>query len=99
MCKQVVDNNFPRFGPVKLSRQQGALEAVTREDFEPLHEMSSQMIARSHKEIWEQMASPRFVQDTADFMAAVEFMDRMATAREVAPMYRIRNELRVSHQR
>ena len=28
------------------------------------------------------MASPRFVQDTADFLAAVEFMDRMAEARD-----------------
>ena len=67
----------------KLSAAQGALEAVTREDFEQLHEMSRQMIALSHKEIWEQMASPRFVQDTADFVAAVEFMDRMATANDM----------------
>ncbi len=69
----------------KLSAAQGALEAVSREDYEQLHDMSLQLIALSHKEVWEQMASPRFVQDTADFVAAVEFMDR------------IRNELRVSH--
>lgn len=66
----------------KLAAAQRALEAVTREDHEQLHEAASQMIALSHKEIWEQMASPRFVQDTADFVAAVEFMDRMATARD-----------------
>lgn len=66
----------------KLTAAKGALEAVTREDFEQLHEVSRQMVALSHKEIWEQMASPRFVQDTADFVAAVEFMDRMATARD-----------------
>lgn len=124
----------------KLSAAQRALEAVSREDYDQLHDVSLQMIALSHKEVWEQMASPRFVQDTADFVAAVEFMDRMATARDsegvtlgfarlrpirvhicenelqlfglvaswhekqlaqemardVAPMYRIRNELRVS---
>ena len=66
----------------KLTAAQGALEAVSREDFEQLHEVSRQMIALSHKEVWEQMASPRFVQDTVDFVAAVEFMDRMATARD-----------------
>jgi len=66
----------------KLTAAQGALEAVSREDFEQLHQVSLQMIALSHKEIWEQMASPRFVQDTADFVAAVEFMDRMATAND-----------------
>jgi hypothetical protein len=64
----------------KLAAAQGALEAVTREDYEQLRKVSLQMIALSHKEVWEQMASPRFVQDTADFVAAVEFMDRMATA-------------------
>ena len=66
----------------KLTAAQGALEAVTREDFEQLLEASLQMIALSHKEIREQMASPRFVQDTADFVAAVEFMDRMASAND-----------------
>jgi len=66
----------------KLAAAQGALEAVSRDDFEQLHEVSTQMVALSHKEIWEQMASPRFVQDTADFLAAVEFMDRMAEERD-----------------
>ena len=66
----------------KLSATQGALEAVMREDFEQLHEVSLQMVALSRKEVWEQMASPRFVQDTADFVATVEFMDRMAEARD-----------------
>lgn len=66
----------------KLDAAQGALEAVSRDDFQKLRDVSAQMIALSHKEIWEQMASPRFVQDTADFLAAVEFMDRMAEARD-----------------
>ena len=66
----------------KLSATQGALEAVMREDFEQLHDVSLQMVALSRKEVWEQMASPRFVQDTADFVATVEFMDRMAESRD-----------------
>lgn len=66
----------------KLSAAQGALEAVMREDFGQLHDVSLQMVALSRREVWEQMASPRFVQDTADFVATVEFMDRMAEARD-----------------
>ena len=67
----------------KLSAAQRALEAVSREDYDQLHDVSLQLIALSHKEVWEQMASPRFVQDTADFVAAVEFKDRMATANDM----------------
>lgn len=67
----------------KLTAAQNALAAVSREDFEQLHDIATQLIALSHKEIWEQMASPRFVQDTADFVAAVEFLDRMAGAHDV----------------
>ena len=37
----------------KLDAAQGALEAVTREDYEQLHMMASEMIALSHKEVWE----------------------------------------------
>ena len=66
----------------KLAAAQGALEAVSKDDFDQLHQVATQMIALSHKEIWEQMASPRFVQDTADFLAAVEYLDRMADARD-----------------
>jgi hypothetical protein len=32
---------------------------------------------------WEQMASHRFVQDTTDFVAAAEFLSRMADAKDV----------------
>ena len=74
--------SMDEFMKQKLAAAQGALEAVAREDFEQLHQVSLQMIELSHKEIWEQMASPRFVQDTVDFVAAVEFMDRMGTAND-----------------
>jgi len=66
----------------KLTAAQGALEAISREDFDELHEESLKMIALSKKGIWERMASVRYVQDTADFVSAVEFMDRMAVAQD-----------------
>ena len=67
---------------LKLKAAQGALEAISKEDFDQLHESSLRMIELSKREIWEQMASVRFVQDTADFVSAVEFMDRMAVAQD-----------------
>ena len=36
----------------------------------------------SRHEVWERMASSRFVQDTADFVTATEFLDRMAEAED-----------------
>jgi hypothetical protein len=41
------------------------------------------MIELSRLEAWERMASPRFVQDTADFVSAAEFLSRMAEARDI----------------
>lgn len=67
---------------LKLIAAQSALEAVSKDDFDLLHESSAKMIALSKREIWEQMASVRFVQDTVDFVSAVEFMDRMAVAKD-----------------
>ena len=40
------------------------------------------MIELSRHEAWERMASARFVQDTADFVTAAEFLDRMAEAKD-----------------
>ncbi len=64
----------------KLSAAQRTLEGVAREDFARIRETTSQMIELSRLEAWERMASPRFVQDTVDFVAAAEFLNRMAVA-------------------
>ena len=66
----------------KLAAAQRALEGVAREDFDQIRKMSSEMIDLSRHEAWERMASARFVQDTADFVTAVEFLDRMAEAED-----------------
>ena len=66
----------------KLAAAQHTLEGVAREDFEQIRRMSSEMIDLSRHEAWERMASARFVQDTADFVTAVEFLDRMAEAKD-----------------
>lgn len=66
----------------KLAAAQQTLEGVAREDFEQIRRMSSEMIDLSRHEAWERMASARFVQDTADFVTAVEFLDRMAESKD-----------------
>jgi hypothetical protein len=67
-----------KFMAKKLAAAQKTLEGIAKEDFELIRKMSVEMIALSRQEAWEAMASARFVQDTADFVTAAEFLDRMA---------------------
>ena len=66
----------------KLAAAQRALEGVAREDFDLIRKLTVEMIDLSRHEAWEEMASARFVQDTADFVTAAEFLDRMAEAKD-----------------
>jgi hypothetical protein len=72
------NTTMEKFMARKLAAAQKTLEGVAKEDFELIRKMSVEMIALSRQEAWEAMASARFVQDTADFVTAVEFLDRMA---------------------
>lgn len=76
--KSAMENFMAR----KLAAAQKALEGVAREDFEQIQAMTNEMIDLSRHEAWERMASARFVQDTADFVTAAEFLDRMAEAKD-----------------
>ena len=67
----------------KLSAAQAALEGVAKQDHAMVQESAARMIELSRLEAWERMASPRFVQDTADFVSAAEFLSRMAEARDI----------------
>lgn len=66
----------------KLTAAKSLLEGISREDHGMVQESASRMIELSRLEAWERMASPRFVQDTADFVAAAEFLSRMAESRD-----------------
>lgn len=66
----------------KLEAAEGALEGVVKGDHAMLQESAARMIELSRLEVWERMASPRFVQDTADFVSAAEFLNRMAEAKD-----------------
>ena len=71
-----------KFMTRKLAAAQRALEGVTREDHELIQKATAEMIDLSRQAAWEQMASYRFVQDTTDFVAAAEFLSRMADAED-----------------
>jgi hypothetical protein len=66
----------------KLTAAKSLLEGISREDHGMVQESASRMIELSRLEAWERMASPRFVQETADFVAAAEFLSRMAESRD-----------------
>lgn len=66
----------------KLVAAKTALEGISRQDHGMVQESAAKMIELSRLEAWERMASPRFVQDTADFVAAAEFLSRMAESRD-----------------
>jgi hypothetical protein len=71
-----------KFMARKLAAAQRALDGVARENFDLVRESTTDMIELSRHEAWERMASPRFVQDTVDFVAAAEFLSRMAEAKD-----------------
>ena len=71
-----------KFMARKLAAAQRALEGVSRGDFGLIRKSSAEMSDLSRHEVWERMASARFVQDTADFVTATEFLDRMAEAED-----------------
>lgn len=66
----------------KLVAAKTVLEGISRQDHGMVQESAARMIELSRLEAWERMASPRFVQDTADFVAAAEFLSRMAESQD-----------------
>lgn len=75
-------NAMEKFMARKLLAAQKTLEAIARDDFESIRKTTDEMIDLSRHEAWERMASARFVQDTADFVSAAEFLRRMADAED-----------------
>lgn len=74
--------SMEKFMARKLMAAQRALEGVAKDDFELIQQSASDMIALSRQEAWVGMASARFVQDTADFVNAAEFLSRMAEGKD-----------------
>jgi hypothetical protein len=76
------EKTMEKFMTRKLAAAQRALEGVSRDDHALIQKATAEMIELSRQAAWEQMASYRFVQDTTDFVAAAEFLSRMADAKD-----------------
>jgi len=74
--------SMEKFMALKLSAAQRALEGVSREDYELIQKSTTEMIELSRQAAWGQMASYRYVQDTTDFVAAADFLSRMADGKD-----------------
>lgn len=75
-------SSMEEFMAKKLHAAQKTLAGVAREDFDTIRESTLEMVELSRQSAWERMASVRFVQDTADFVSAAEFLIRMAEAKD-----------------
>ena len=75
-----LQSDIEEFMARKLKAAQLTLEAVMTSDFEVIRDQSASMVDLSRHAAWKQMASATYVQDTADFVTAAEFFNRMAAA-------------------
>lgn len=70
------------FMALKLKAAQLTLEGVMTNRFQQIQHNASAMVDLSRHAAWKQMASPTYIQDTADFVAAAEYLNRVATAED-----------------
>ncbi len=66
----------------KLKSSQRTIEGVMTNDFQLIRDECSKMVDLSRHAAWKQLASPVYIQDTADFVAAAEFLEKMAAAED-----------------
>ena len=66
----------------KLKSAQRALDAVMTGEFDVVREQAVEMMDLSRHAAWKQLASPTYIQDTADFVASAEFLSRMAESQD-----------------
>ncbi len=71
-----------KFMEQKLKAAQRTMQAVMVNDFQLIRDECSAMVDLSRHAAWKQMASPVYIQDTADFVDAAEFLQKMATAED-----------------
>lgn len=71
-----------KFMEQKLKAAQRTMRAVMVNDFQLIRDECSSMVDLSRHAAWKQMASPVYLQDTADFVDAAEFLQKMAAAED-----------------
>lgn len=71
-----------QFMEQKLEAAQSTLEAVMTNRFQQIQENAAKMVDLSRHAAWKQLSSASYVQDTADFVAAAEYLSRTAAAED-----------------
>lgn len=66
----------------KLKAAQLALEGVMTNKFQQVQDNADLLVDLSRHAAWKQLASPSYIQDTADFVAAAEYLNRTAAAED-----------------
>jgi cytochrome c556 len=74
--------DIEQFMARKLKAAQLTLEGVMTNRFQQIQDNASEMVALSRDAAWKQMASPSYIQDTADFVSAAEYLNRVAAAED-----------------
>lgn len=74
--------DIEQFMARKLKSAQLTLEGVMTNRFQQIQDNASEMVALSRDAAWKQMASPSYIQDTADFVSAAEYLNRVAAAED-----------------
>ncbi len=64
----------------KLKSCSAILEGLANDDFRGIQDGADELIAMSKRAMWQHQQTPGYVQDTADFVATVELLLRMAEA-------------------
>lgn len=66
----------------KLAALNRSMGAVAIDDFAAIERSGKELIDLSKQESWQQRSSPAYLQDTADFVAAAEYLIRAAGAND-----------------
>ncbi len=74
----VVDESLEDFMKSKLTAINGAMASAARDDYNAVEKAGMDLIQLSKQASWKQRANAAYIQDTADFVAAAEYMVRMA---------------------
>lgn len=75
---QVPDEEVADFMKIKLAAINAAMEAAANGDFEGVDRAGFELSQLSKAAAWKRQADATYQQDTADFVAAAEFLQRMA---------------------
>lgn len=75
-------SDVARFMKEKLSAVHGAMDGMATDDYAHVADSAQKLVELSQQAAWKQRANAGYLQDTADFVDAAEFLVRMAEAKD-----------------